>query len=288
VFQRFDDSIEDQSPYDLIYRIVHSSGEIRYVHSMGKVSTNPASAVTSMFGTLQDITKSKHAEQVLHEYTRRLRSVSQRLIAVEETERRNINRELHDRVGANLSALNLNLSVLRSQLPRESLRAVGTRLDDTQRLLEETITHVRDLMADLHPPALDDYGLLAALRTYVESFGARLAVPISVYGNALVPRLPLEAETALFRVAQGALANAVAHAHAKRIEILLAASPDRVALTIADNGAGFDVAEAAKARASWGLAIMRERAEAIGAELTVESTPGKGTRVCVEISREKR
>src|ERR1019366_4800731 len=86
VFQRFDDSIEDQSPYDLIYRIVHSSGEIRYVHSMGKVSTNPASAVTSMFGTLQDITKSKHAEQVLHEYTRRLRSVSQRLIAVEETE----------------------------------------------------------------------------------------------------------------------------------------------------------------------------------------------------------
>ena len=236
----------------------------------------------------QDITERKQAEQTLHDNAKRLRNLSRRLIAVEETERRKINRELHDRVGASLSALNLNLSIVRSQLPPESLRAVGARLEDTQRLLEETTTHVRDLMADLHPPALDDYGLLPALRTYVESLGARLAVPISVHGEPFVPRLPLAAETALFRVAQGALVNAVTHAQAKRIEILLVASADRVALTIADDGAGFDVAEAAQAHASWGLAIMRERAEAVGAELTVESTPGKGTRVCVEILREKR
>ena len=288
VDQRFADSIEDQSPFDLNYRIVHSSGEIRYVHSISKVSTNPASAVIRMFGTLQDITERKRAEQALHDNAKRLRNLSRRLITVEETVRRTINRELHDRVGASLSALNLNLSIVRSQLPPESLRAVGARIEDTQRLLEETTTHVRDLMADLHPPALDDYGLFAALRTYVHDLGARIAVPISMHGEPFVPRLPLVAETALFRVVQGALVNAITHAHPERIEILLAASPDRVALTIADDGVGFDVADTSMAHASWGLAIMRERAEAVGAELTVESTPGKGTRVCVEISREKR
>lgn len=233
----------------------------------------------------QDITESKRIEQALHDNAKRLRNLSRRLIAVEETERRKINRELHDRVGAHLSALNLNLSIVRSQLPQESLRAVGVRLEDTQKLLEETTARVRDLMADLHPPALDDYGLLAALRTYAESLGARIAVPISVHGEPFVPRLPLAAETALFRVAQGALVNAVTHAQAKRIEILVAATADRATLTIADDGLGFDAAHTSMTHASWGLAIMCERAEAVGAELTVESAPGKGTRVRVEIPR---
>lgn len=235
-----------------------------------------------------DVTERKRAEDALHNSSKRLRELSQRLIEIEDGVRRTINRELHDRVGASLAALNLNLSIVRSQLPQKSLHAVDARLQDTQRLLEETTTHVRDLMADLHPPALDDYGLLAALRTHIEPLAKRFSVPILLHGEDLAPRLPLATETALFRVAQGALVNAVTHAHAKRIEILLAASPDRVALTIADDGTGFDVGHASLAHASWGLAIMRERAEAVGAKLSVESTPGKGTRVRVEIPREKR
>ena len=213
--------------------------------------------------TLRDITQRKQAEQVLHDNAKRLLGLSRRLMVADETARRNFNRELHDRVGANLSALNLNLSVLRSQLPQESLRAVSARLEDTQTLLEETITHVRDVMADLHPPALDDYGLHAALRTYAANLGARITVPISIQGKPFVPRLPPAAEMALFRVAQGALINAVMHAQAKRIEILFAESRDQVTITIADDGLGFDVARASLAHASWGLAIMRERAEAV-------------------------
>jgi PAS domain S-box-containing protein len=239
-------------------------------------------------GTASNVTERKRADEALRNSSMRLRELSQRLIESEDSVRRTINRELHDRVGAHLSALNLSLSILRSQLPQESLRAAGARLDDTQKLLEETTTQVRDLMADLHPPALDDYGLFAALRNYVHELGARTAVPISVGGEDLVPRLPLAAETALFRVAQGALTNTVTHAQARRIQVLLAESPDRIALTIADDGVGFDVAHASLAHASWGLAIMRERAQAVGAELNVESTPGEGTRVRVEIRREKR
>jgi len=233
-------------------------------------------------------TERNRTEDTLRDAGERLRQLSQRLIDAEDGIRRAITRELHDRVGASLSALNLNLSILRSQLPQESLRVVEARLDDTQKLLEGTTAQVRDLMADLHPPALDDYGLLAALQTYVHDLGARIATPISICGEYIAPRLPLVAETALFRIAQGAIANAVTHARANLIQVRLAESPDRVTLTIADDGIGFSVVHPSLTRASWGLAIQRERAQAVGAELSLESTPGAGTQVRVEIQRERR
>jgi len=234
---------------------------------------------------MRDITGRKQAEQALRDYAGRLQGLSQRLVATEETERRKINRELHDRVGQNLAALNIQLNIIRSKLTQRSLRAVSAHLQTTQALLEETAAHARNVMADLRPPALDDYGLLAALRGYVESFAANAVVPITVLGDDLAPRLPLDAEISLFRIAQGAIANAVQHARAQRIEVSLAVTPERVTLTIADDGAGFNPEHVVPARPSWGLTIMQERAEAIGARLTVESAPGTGTRVCVAIDR---
>ena len=233
-----------------------------------------------------DITERNRAERELRDYGERLRGLSRRLVEVEETERRNINRELHDRVGQNLGALNINLNLIRSQLPQESAPAVDIRFRDTQRLLEETAVQIRNVMTDLHPPALDEYGLLAALHNYVQAFGARIAIPVIVQGEDLAPRLPRAAEMALFRIAQGALANAVAHARAQRIEITLDATTGGVMLIIADDGVGFDPALARQARANWGLTIMRERAEAVGATLRIDSAPGRGTRVVVEIGRE--
>ena len=215
----------------------------------------------------------------------RLRSLSRRLVAVEETERRNISRELHDRIGQNLAALNINLNIIRSQLSQESLRAVNAYFEKTQMLLAEAAAHARNVMADLRPPALDEYGLLAALRSYAESFGARVTVPITVQGEDLEPRLSPTAEMALYRIAQGAIANTIQHACAKRIEVVLIATPEWVTLTITDDGAGFDPDHVSQVHQSWGLTIMQERAEAVGAQLTVESTPGKGTRVGVDIDR---
>jgi two-component system sensor histidine kinase UhpB len=155
-----------------------------------------------------------------------------------------------------------------------------------QTLLEETSLQIRDIMADLHPPALDDYGLFAALRTYVESMSGRCAAPISVLGADLAPRLPLIAESALLRIAQGALVNAITHARAQAIQVVLAATPERVTLTIADDGVGFDPVHAPAAQAHWGLTVMRERANAVGATLLIDSVPEHGTRVVVEIGRE--
>jgi len=238
-----------------------------------------------LFAFMRDVTEPRRANEELRDYAGRLQGLSRRLFAVEETERRNINRELHDRIGQSLSALNINLNIIRSQLPKESLDVVGARFQDMQTLLEEMARQVRDVMADLHPPALDDYGLLAALRTYAESLGTRLSVPITVHGEDLTPRLALVAETALFRIAQEALANAIKHARARNIEVALGAAPEHMTLTIDDDGVGFDAGHTASAGHHWGLATMRERANAVGATLRMESAPGRGVHVSVEVPR---
>jgi PAS domain S-box-containing protein len=231
------------------------------------------------------ITDRKRAEEALREHTERLKGLSQRLMEAEEAERRAINRELHDRIGQNLSALNLNLNVLRAGLSGASLEAVKSRLDEIQKLIEETTVQVRNVMAELHPPALDDYGLIAALRTFAESRAPHGAPSIEVRGEEPAPRLQRPVELALFRIAQEALTNALKHANARRVEVAVAAAGARIALAILDDGVGVDRSDAGSAARGWGLTIMRERAEAIGARLRIEARPGGGTRVLVELER---
>ena len=221
----------------------------------------------------------------LREREERLRQLSRHLIEVEEVERRNINRELHDRIGQNLSALNLSLEIIRGQLPGNSLPAVRTRLDDAQVLLEATLKQVRNVMADLRPIALDDYGLIAALRTYTADFANRFELAVTVNGRDSVPRLSIATETAVFRIAQEALNNIAKHARARKVEITLAETPRQFSLTIADDGIGYDTGRQQQEKPTYGMTTMRERAEAIGASLTVNTTPGRGTRVTVSIER---
>lgn len=217
----------------------------------------------------------------------RLRHLSRRLIEAEENERRNINRELHDRIGQNLATLNLNLGMIRSELPGETLRAVGPRMNDTHMLLADTLGHVRNLMAELRPVALDDYGLVAALRTHAAEFAKRFSIGVSISGDDPAPRLPLPAETALFRIAQEALNNVSKHARATKVEVRITEAKGRVVLSITDNGMGFEASRHQPADAqSWGITTMRERAQAVGATLTIQSAPGRSTRVEVVLPRD--
>ena len=234
--------------------------------------------------TLLDVTAPREAARALVETSEHLRVLSRRLLEVEEAERRSLSRELHDRIGQNLFALNLNLDVIGKTLPAEARDAIATRLDVIRRLLGETSAQVRNIMAELHPPGLEDYGLIAALRAYTRSSRIAPGPDIAVLGEEAQPRLARVVEMGFFRIAQEALTNALKHARARRIEVSLVAEPHRVALTISDDGDGID-AEPAVARRSWGLTIMRERAESLGADLVVSSTRGRGTRVTVTLDR---
>lgn len=232
-----------------------------------------------------EIAERERAQEALRGYATRLRDLSHRLRTVEETERRAISRELHDRIGQELSALALILGSLGAKLPREALRAVHKPLQDMQGLLKSMVGNVRDVMAELRPPVLDDYGLFAALRQLLTEFAKRSGIAAELSGVDLQPRLPSLVETAMFRISQEALNNIAKHAQAKKVEISLYAASDRVVLDITDDGVGFDAGETPPDQQHWGLITMRERAEAVGIAFHLESAPGAGTRIALEAER---
>jgi signal transduction histidine kinase len=177
------------------------------------------------------------------------------------------------------------LGSLGAKLPQESLPAVHKQLQDMQGLLKSMAANVRDVMAELRPPELDDYGLLTALRQLAAEFSQRRGIAAELSGVEPQPRLPSIVETAMYRISQEALNNIAKHAQAKHVEISLYAAADRVVLDIADDGIGFDTNEAPPDKRHWGMITMRERAEAVGIVLRLESAPGTGTRIVLEAER---
>lgn len=220
----------------------------------------------------------------------RLRSMAARLAETEEADRRQAVRELHDRVGQNLSALSLSLSAVREQvrsLPGDVAPLYRQHIDDALSLIRETAVRARDIMADLRPPVLDDYGLMAALRWHAEGLERRTGLSVTVRGSEPEPRLRAPVEIALFRIAQEALANVLVHAGTKEAWVTVSTQAHSVRLLVEDHGIGFQPAPGAepKERSGWGLVTIEERAEAVGGHATIESTPGMGTRVTVEVPR---
>jgi signal transduction histidine kinase len=171
----------------------------------------------------------------------------------------------------------------------ELVDQLSTRLVDTSNLVNDITTRIRNVMDNLRPPALEEYGLVAALRWYGDEFATRTNIVTTVHDPKQVSRLPLLVETALFRIAQEALTNVARHAQATRIEITVEEAMEErgrvVRMVIADDGVGFDPQRPSQpdGHQRWGLQTMTERAWAIGGTCCIESAPGKGTNVVVEV-----
>ncbi|HET9908094.1 MAG TPA: sensor histidine kinase, partial [Anaerolineales bacterium] len=233
---------------------------------------------------LAEIASRQRVEDALQESRRRLQMLSQRLVDVQEEERRAIARELHDRVGQSLSALNINLVILDNQISDRIGEPIRSRLDDSMQLVAETITLVRDVMSDLRPPVLDDYGLEAALQSHLSAFKSRYGIDVLFEKpEQPIPRLSASIEMTFVRIAQEALMNVARHAKAKQVTLSLMQDEKMVRLIIQDNGEGIRSWQEANRPGSHGLTIMRERAEAFGGNLRVSSIPGKGVTVDASI-----
>ena len=228
----------------------------------------------------QDLRKS---EAALRSYAGRLKAVSRRLFEVQESERRLLATELHDRVGQNLSALGMNLSIIASQTDDED-EALANRIEDSTTLIEQTADAMRDVMGELRPQAIDEYGLVAPLRSLATGYSARTGIEATVTGQMPQGSVSRNVELAMFRIVQEALNNIAKHAKARRVEILLSSKGTGAQLRIHDDGVGFDATrlEAVRPDGHWGLLIMRERAEASGASFAIESAPGRGTTIVVD------
>ena len=231
-----------------------------------------------------DITVRKQAEAATQQYARRLQATSHRLLTVQESERRRLARELHDAVGQELTALSLNLTIIDDALSGAMMQKARERLEDSRQLLEETTRHLRNVLVELRPPGLDELGLLAALTEHVNHVARRSELTVGVSGVEPRPRLAPTDEIALFRIAQEALNNVVKHARANTCNVTLAQDQRSVILQIVDDGVGFDTARRPILGGyGMGTTTMRERAEAIGARLELESAPGHGTRISVTL-----
>ena len=242
----------------------------------------------------RDITerlKAERAQNMLMEEIRKsneqMRDLALRLQEVQELERQELATVLHDRVGQNLTGLNLNLKILQNQLQAEQYPELHKRLNESLEMVEETTHKIRDVMADLNPPVLDEYGLLAAIKWYSGDFSNHTGISTHVSGDKFEPRLSPGVEKILFRLVQESLNNIAKHAQASRVTISVRSAKEVISVTVKDNGLGFDPHEVKKTSAEphWGLLSMQQRAASIGATLAIDSSPGTGTQVCVKIRR---
>lgn len=270
------------------------SGEVLSTEN-NTVLENDADGKPKFFQNIsRDISERIKAEQEqnqlleeIRQSNEQMRDLALRLQEVQELERQELATVLHDRVGQNLTGLNLNLKILQNQLQTEFSSEIQKRLNDSLKMVEETTHKIRDVMADLNPPVLDEYGLMPAIKWYSGDFTNRTGIATHVSGDKLEPSLAPGVEKILFRLVQESLNNVAKHAQASRVVIDVKSTKEAVSVTVRDNGQGFDPQEIKKPTTEphWGLLSMQQRAASIGGALTVESKPGMGTQVCVKVRR---
>ncbi|MBI3941803.1 MAG: PAS domain S-box protein, partial [Chloroflexi bacterium] len=245
---------------------------------LGPVSTGKDTIVLTL---IRDITARQQAEKALQAYSEQLKTLNRQLVAVQETERRNIARELHDEAGQLLTSLAISLRLLEKELDNPQARSA--RLGELRQLTDTISAHLHRLATDLRPPLLERLGLVAALRQHLATYANQhgIEAQFETVGWEDV-RLPPEIGITIYRIVQEALTNAARHAHASRVGVLLERRQDQLMVLVEDNGVGFDP-DAAWQKGRLGLLGIRERTEMLGGNLTVESEAGKGTTLFVEI-----
>ena len=227
----------------------------------------------------QDVTARKRSEE-------RLQSLSRKLVDAQEAERHRIARELHDQIGQVLTAVKLGIQSLSPLIDSEHQHRLGEQV----KVVDQALQQVRSLSLDLRPSLLDDFGLVPALRWYVDRQSRQTNTIFHLSTNTIRERLPSHIEIMSFRVVQEAVTNIIRHAKAQEVNITLAVVSHEVNLTIEDDGVGFEVeavlAEASRG-ASMGLLNMQERVLLRGGCFTINSKPRDGTTICVRVPLKK-
>jgi two-component system sensor histidine kinase UhpB len=266
-------------------RLRRADGEYRWFLVRTVPLRDEQGNIVKWYGTSTDIEDRKRAEDALRRSAAELQALSRQLVELQESERRQLSRELHDRVGQNLTALRINLDILQTGLASHGSDEVRARVADSAVLLEATMDTIENVMSELRPPMLDDHGLAAALDWHARNFSMRTGIAVAVRGSEPVVRPAPQVEIALFRIAQEALNNVAKHARARRVEIALDHANGECVMSVQDDGIGFDGAANAsdKPKPGLGMVTMRERAQAVGGRFEVRALPDLGTQLTVRV-----
>ena len=207
------------------------------------------------------------------------RDALRRVVAGQEVERRRLARELHDETGQALTSILLGLRAVDEAGNRDD---VAKAVADLRELVVATLQDVRRLAVQLRPKVLDDFGLVPALERLAQAFSESSGIGVELEATVGEGRLPTEVETTVYRIVQEALTNVVKHAQATEVSILLVRRDGLLTAVLEDNGAGFD--PGAVTSDSLGLEGMRERVALHDGRLTIETAPGSGTTLRVEVA----
>jgi PAS domain S-box-containing protein len=272
-------------PYENEMRLRRADGEYRWFLVRTVPLRDEQGIIVKWYGTSFDIEDRKQAEDALRRSAAELQALSRRLVELQEAERKDLARELHDRVGQNLTALNINLGILKGLVSAHDNAEAGSRLADSVALVKSTVLAIQNVVSELRPPMLVDFGLVAALHWYAKEFSLRTGVAVSVGGKEPSARISAEIEIALYRIAQEALNNVAKHAHATTVALSLWRSGSEYVMSVQDDGIGFDgVAYTSdKPKPGLGMVTMRERAQAVGGRFEVRALPGRGTQLTVRV-----
>jgi len=228
----------------------------------------------------------RHYGQLLAESERlqeQLRQLSRQILLAQEDERKRISRELHDVIAQTLTGINLRLAALKKEVSLNS-KHLDRDIGRTQRLVEKSVNIVHEFARELRPAVLDDLGLIPALHSFVKLFSKRTRVHVRLQAFAGVEDLDIAKRTVLYRVAQEALTNVSRHANASRVEVTIRKLAAGVGMKIKDDGRSFSVEhQLTRSSKRLGLLGMRERVEMVGGCFCIESAPGEGTTIVVEV-----
>jgi len=269
------EAIHSDARQETEFRITRD-GKERYIHVGGQVIFTDGTKPARMFGTVQDITKLKQAEQQHETLLKTNHLLAQGLIKARENERSMLARALHDDIGQRLTAVQMHVSVVTDQCASRDYDAAKNGLRIIGDLAGGLIESVRNQLKLLRPPQLDELGLKAALGFLCKRWKESSRVDCRLYVSDAVDALGDDVRLNLYRIVQETLTNIARHAGASEAHVDLRVKEDGIHLTIRDDGCGFDPDAQAD---GIGLAGMRERMDLLGGSMRIESAPGKGTRL---------
>jgi signal transduction histidine kinase len=267
-----------------IVNTAFTGGIVEYIDSTGKIiqlhTTRHAIAPGLPNGGYLFIYRPLDADHTPTGSYAQLRELSDHLLNIRETERTKIAREIHDELGQQLTILKMDLSWLNQKLKQCGDAPVLQKTGDALNVLNETIRSVRRIATELRPSMLDDLGLIEAMEWQSKEFEKRSGIRIIFESGISYLPVDNDAATSLFRIYQEALTNIARHANAKTVFSKLQWENELVILTIADDGAGFDMQTLA-IKKTLGLLGMKERTLMMGGRFEINSKPGEGTTIIV-------
>jgi len=259
-----------REPYRMEYRLRRADGEYRWLLDSGQPRVTPDGAFAGFIGSAIDITELKAARATLS-------NLNRRLIEAQEQERSRVARELHDDVCQRMAAVSMGLGGLMNLVVKGDTKAVE-RVRELGQEVQALVGDVNKISHQLHSSILEPLGLASAAQTLCKEMSTRHNVAVEFVDEDVPPTLPDGVALNVFRVLQEALSNAVKHSGSPRYDVTIRGGHDQLQLDVSDHGRGFDPA-AALAMSGLGLVSMQERLRFMNGEVTIESSPGKGTTV---------